>query len=98
MARSTLQKTMLPSATGMSSPVVLRFFIYPVREHYLVFEPLAPRLIAIVAVIRQGRDIPAILQKWAVPIQRDLIEIRGMIERREIRAPARPAPKPRQKK
>ncbi|HKQ81254.1 MAG TPA: type II toxin-antitoxin system RelE/ParE family toxin [Steroidobacteraceae bacterium] len=72
--------------------------LYPVREHYLVFEPLAPRLIAIVAVIRQGRDIPAILQKWAVPIQRDLIEIRGMIERREIRAPARPAPKPRQKK
>jgi plasmid stabilization system protein ParE len=73
-------------------------FLYPVREHYVVYEPLAERFIAIVAVIRQGRDIPAILQKWAAPIRRELIEIRSKIERGEIRVPARQASTPRRKK
>ena len=72
--------------------------LYPVREHYIVYEPLGARCIAIVAVIRQGRDIPAILQKWAEPIRRELIEIRDKIESGEIRAPARPSPQPRKKK
>jgi len=72
--------------------------LYPVREHYIAYEPLAPGFIAIVAVIRQGRDIPAILQKWAAPIRREVIEIRGMIERGEIRLPSRSAPKARRKK
>jgi plasmid stabilization system protein ParE len=72
--------------------------LYPVREHYIVYEPLALRFIAIVAVIRQGRDIPAILQKWAAPIRRELIEIRGKIERGEIGTPSRNAPQPRRKK
>jgi plasmid stabilization system protein ParE len=72
--------------------------LYPVREHYIVYEPLAPRFIAIVAVIRQGRDTPAILQKWAAPIRRQLIEIRRKVERGEIRIPTRSAPKPRRKK
>jgi len=72
--------------------------LYPVREHYIVYEPLGPRFITIVAVIRQGRDIPAILQKWAAPIRRELIEIRGKIERREIRIPSRNASQPRRKK
>ena len=30
-------------------------WVYPVREHYIVYEPLAERFIAVVAVIRQGR-------------------------------------------
>lgn len=68
------------------------------REHYIVYEPLAPRLIAIVAVVRQGRDIPAILQKWAAPIRRELMEIRAKIKRGEIRVPSRGALKPRRKK
>lgn len=72
--------------------------LYPVREHYIVYEPLAPRFIAVVAVVRQGRDIPAILQKWAAPIRRELIEIRGKIERGEIRIPSRSALQPRRKK
>lgn len=63
--------------------------LYPIREHYFVYEPLAPRFIAIVAVIRQGRDIPAILQKWAAPIRRELVEIRDKIEGGEIRTPIR---------
>ena len=72
--------------------------LYPVREHYIVYEPLAERFIAIVAVIRQGRDIPAIIQKWAAPIRRELTEIRGKIERDEIRVPMRRVSKPRRKK
>lgn len=72
--------------------------LYPVREHYIVYEPLGARFIAIVAVIRQGRDIPAILQKWAEPIRRELIEIRDKIESGEIRMPARTPPQPRKKK
>jgi len=72
--------------------------LYPVREHYFVYEPLAPGIIAIVAVIRQGRDIPAILQKWAAPIRRELIEIRGKIEHREISPPGRRMSKPRHRK
>lgn len=74
--------------------------LYPVREHYLVYEPLAPGIIAIVAVIRQGRDIPAILQKWAAPIRKELLEIRGKIERREVSLPPgrRRVPGPRHRK
>lgn len=67
-------------ATGLS--------LYLVREHYLVYEPLAERFVAIVAVIRPERDMTAILQMWAIPIQRELAEIRSKIERGEIRVPA----------
>jgi plasmid stabilization system protein ParE len=63
--------------------------LYPMREHYVVYEPLTEQLVAIVAVIRQRRDIPAILQKWAAPIRRELAEIRARIERGEIRLPRR---------
>jgi plasmid stabilization system protein ParE len=72
--------------------------VYPVREHYIAYEPLAERFIAIVAVIRQGRDIPAILQKWSVPIRRELIEIRAKIARGEITWPTRSAARRRRKK
>ena len=72
--------------------------MYPVREHYIVYEPLAERFVAVVAVIRQGRDIPAILQKWSVPIRRELIEIRAKIGRGEITSPTRSADRPRRKK
>jgi plasmid stabilization system protein ParE len=72
--------------------------VCPVREHYMVCEPLAERFIAIVAVIRQGRDVPAILQKWSVPIRRELREIRAKIERGEITWPRRSDAKPRRKK
>ncbi len=72
--------------------------VYPVREHYLVYEPLGERFVAIVAVIRQGRDIPAILQKWAAPIRRELTEIRRRMERGEIGLPARLPGKARRKK
>jgi plasmid stabilization system protein ParE len=72
--------------------------LYPVREHYIVYEPLAERFIAIVAVIRPGRDVPAILQNWSVAIRRELIEIRARIERGEIMLPKRSPAGPRRKK
>lgn len=72
--------------------------VYPVREHYVVYEPLTEGFIAIVAVIRQGRDLPAILQKWASPIRQELLQIRGRIKRGAIRAPRRRVPVPRRKK
>ncbi len=74
--------------------------VYPVREHYIVYEPLRDRFIAVVAVIRQGRDVPAILQKWAAPIRRELLEIRAGIADGSITAPetGRSAVKARAKK
>lgn len=72
--------------------------VYPIREHYLVYEPLGERFVAIVAVIRQRRDLPAILQKWAAPIRRELDDIRNRIERGEIRPPGRPSPRTPRKK
>ena len=50
--------------------------LYPVREHYIVYEPLGEKLIAIAAVIRMGRDIPTLLNKNAYLIKRELTEIR----------------------
>ena len=50
--------------------------LYPVREHYIVYEPLAPKKIAIVDFIRQGRDIPALLSKYAPMFRRELEKIR----------------------
>jgi plasmid stabilization system protein ParE len=77
----------------------LALLLHPVREHYIVYEPLGERLIAVVALIRQGRDIPAILQKWAAPIRRELLEIRARIGRGEITVRTRtPAAKSRRKK
>ncbi|NEP15017.1 MAG: type II toxin-antitoxin system RelE/ParE family toxin [Symploca sp. SIO3E6] len=50
--------------------------IYPAREHYIVYEPIEKQTIAIIAFIRQGRDIPALLSKNAYRIKRELAEIR----------------------
>ncbi len=72
--------------------------IYAVREHFIVYEPLVEGLVAVVAVIRQGRDVPAILQKWSAPIRRELIEIRARIARGEITLPTQTVAKPRRKK
>jgi len=65
--------------------------LHAVREHYLVYGPLDEQHVIIVAVVRQRRDIPAILQKWAAPIRRELIEIRAAIESSKIRLPMKRA-------
>ena len=95
-AHSSSQRTKAHCVGGRNSATSL--LVYPVREHYIVYEPLAERFIAVVAVIRQGREIPAILQKWSVPIRRELIEIRARVGRGEITWPTRSAASPRRKK
>ena len=72
--------------------------LYPVREHYIVYEPLSDQLIALVAVIRQERDVPAILQKWAAPIRRELADIRAAIRNGEIAMPTQQSSAARRKK
>ena len=46
--------------------------LYPVREHYLNYEPISEHQIIIVAVLRQNRDIPSILNKGKHVIVREL--------------------------
>jgi plasmid stabilization system protein ParE len=65
--------------------------LYPVREHYLVYEPIDANSTVIVAVIRQGRDVPAILRKWGLQIRRELDEIRSRVQTGKIVVPSRSA-------
>ena len=50
--------------------------LYPVRKHYFVYEHLGEDRIAIVAVLRQERDIPTILSKGKHVIMRELGALR----------------------
>lgn len=45
---------------------------YPVGEHYLVYAPLNDSRVVIVALIRQTRDVPAILEANSFQIRRQL--------------------------
>jgi len=47
--------------------------VYPVGEHYLVYVPMSDTQIVIVALIRQTRDVPAILKANNFQIRRQLI-------------------------
>lgn len=49
--------------------------IYAIREHYLIYIPLFNDRIIIVALIRQVRDVPAILKTHAVHIKSEVSEI-----------------------
>lgn len=53
----------------------LELKIHPVREHYLVYVPIGKSTIVIVALIRQTRDVPAILRISGFKIKRELKEI-----------------------
>jgi len=58
--------------------------VYAVREHYLVYVPVSKNHIVIVAVVRQGRDLPAILAKGSFQIKQSLNEIQDKIDKGEI--------------
>jgi plasmid stabilization system protein ParE len=58
--------------------------IHPVREHYLVYVPISKNSIVIVALIRQTRDVPAILKANGFKIQRQLKEIFKKLEQGSI--------------
>ncbi len=49
--------------------------VYSVREHYLVYVPIKRSCIVIVALVRQTRDVPAILNANGFLIQRQLKEV-----------------------
>ena len=49
--------------------------IYAVGEHYIVFVPISGSQIIIVALIRQSRDVPAILKSNGHLIRQQLKEI-----------------------
>jgi plasmid stabilization system protein ParE len=53
--------------------------LYPANKHYIVFIPIGEHAIAVAAIIRQGRDIPSILQKDGLTIHRELQEINDQI-------------------
>lgn len=61
--------------------------VYPIREHYIAFLPVAKNHIVIVAFIRQGRDVPNILRKANVQIDRELKEIFEKIQAGKIKFP-----------
>jgi hypothetical protein len=73
-----------------------RDFVFATRNRVLQLRYLIRLYVK--ELIRQGRDLPAILQKWSAPIRRELLEIKAKIERGEISWPARSAAKPRRKK
>lgn len=49
--------------------------VYPVREHYIVGYPIKDDHLIIVAYLRQGRDVSAILRKHAARIARELADV-----------------------
>jgi len=61
------------STVNLSSPAELK--IHPVKEHYLVYLPVSKTTIVIIALIRQTRDVPAILRTNGFKIKRQLKEI-----------------------
>jgi plasmid stabilization system protein ParE len=83
----------LPARNELAGDAPLH--VYPIREHYLVYETLNSDVIAVVAVIRQGRDLPAILGKWAGSIRRELADVRSRIERAAIKIPRDPGKRTR---
>jgi len=66
----------LAGASGLS--------IHPLREHYLVYVPITDNYIVIVSLIRQTRDVPAILAASGYRIRRQLKEIVGKLEQGAI--------------
>jgi len=50
--------------------------VYPAREHYIVYEPIGKNRIAIAAIIRQSRDVPAMLGRWSWQIREALKQAR----------------------
>lgn len=63
-------------AKGKDTGEAKELGIYPARAHYIVYLALSHNKTVIVDIIRQGRDIPALLSKYALSIQRELKQIR----------------------
>ncbi len=64
----------LPSRIDLTGDATLH--AYPAREHFLIYVPLNCGQIAIVAVFRQGRDLPKILAQYRFTIEKELAALR----------------------
>ncbi|MGB0697276.1 MAG: type II toxin-antitoxin system RelE/ParE family toxin [Rhodospirillaceae bacterium] len=60
----------LPKKSSLTGSLELG--IYAVREHYLVYVPIGEKSIVILALIRQSRDVPAILAANKFLIDREI--------------------------
>jgi plasmid stabilization system protein ParE len=60
----------LPSRTYLTGDAELH--AYPVREHFLIYMPIDAFRIAIVAVIRQGRNLPEIVARYRYTVAKEL--------------------------
>ena len=60
----------LPDSLDITSSSEL--LVWPIKEHYIVYIPYQDHKIIIVALIRQSRDVPAILGKNRFLIEREL--------------------------
>lgn len=65
--RSLPKKGYLTGTTGMG--------VHAVREHYIVYVPIDEKSIVIVALMRQSRNVPAVLRANDFMIRRQLQEI-----------------------
>jgi len=65
--KSLAKKDHLTGTTGLG--------IYAAREHYLIYVPLNDAQIAIVALIRQGRDVPTILRNNSYAIRKEVEQL-----------------------
>ena len=67
-----------PSRADLSGELYIG--VYPVREHHMVYVPVKKDFVVIVALMRQTRDIPAILKANYYQIKRELKEIKHLLE------------------
>jgi len=70
IAKSGLSLPESDSLTGIND-----LGIYAIREHYMIYVPAEEKKIIVVALIRQSRDVPTILQANGYIIRRELKEI-----------------------
>ncbi|MFT4959634.1 MAG: hypothetical protein ACI92Z_000710 [Paracoccaceae bacterium] len=70
--KSLAKKDHLTGTTGLG--------IYAIREHYLIYVPLHAKQIAIVALIRQTRDLPTILKSNSFKIRQKIENLGDGIE------------------
>ncbi len=66
---SLAEKEHLTQTTGLG--------IYAVREHYILYVPILPQFIIIVALIRQCRDVPKIIKENSFIFRRELKHVLG---------------------
>jgi plasmid stabilization system protein ParE len=72
-------KTFENNKTGEGLSGGTGLLLYPAGKHYIIYVPIGEKSIAVVAVIRQGRDISSLLQKDDFTIRRELHEISDRI-------------------